>query len=258
MADSTGLPAPILDPSQYPAYADVQRKQMLAAMLMNSLQNSENSPNPSTGISNNPYAVTPRRSPLQNIAPLVTALMAGRAQKSANTAQQQYFQGLYGGGQQQPSAPGAPAPQPSTGPGAGIISPDASPDAQAAAQAVTNGSGIVKPPAASAPALAPQAPRNPLIPPGMTPGSAQQMLNLMGPEGYAKNFLAQTPEWQNALRANNGDVNAAMAQMHAEAVKKGAIDMRAGGSVAIPDPSAGRLSHGALAQSRRRAGSYLR
>lgn len=230
------LPAPILDPSQYPAYADVQRKQMLAQMLMQSLQNSQNSPNPSTGSTNNPYYVTPRRSALQNIAPLVTALMAGKASKDANTAQQQYFQGLYGGGNQQSGAASGSTP-PSTGPGAGIISPDASPDAQAGAQAVTDSppapkAGLVAPAASAAP------PRNPLIPPGMTPGAAQQMLNLMGPEAYAKNFLAQTPEWQNALRANNGDVNAAMAQMHAQGVKAGAIDIRGGGTVAIPDPSA--------------------
>lgn len=222
------LPAPILDPSQYPAYADVQRKQMIAQMLMQSLQQSQNSPNP-VAAPVGPYQVTPRRSIVQNVAPLVNALMAGKAMNSANTAQQQYLQGLYGGGQTQPAQPSA-----STGPGAGVISPDASPDAQAAAQALTAG-GLVKPPAAAAPA-APGPPRpNPLIPPGMTLGSAQQMLNMMGPESYAKTFLAGTPEWQNALRANNGDTNAAMAQLRAEANVKGTMHMRQGEDLVLPN-----------------------
>jgi hypothetical protein len=197
------LPAPMLDPSQYPSYLEAQRKQQIAQMLMGAFQNSANSPNPQAA-SVGPYTVQARRSPLQNIAPLVTALMAGKASKDATTAQQQYYQGLYGGDQQQPAAAappsqGAPA---STGPGSGIISPTAPPAAQAAAQAVTQG-GV------TAPAPVPQAPRqNPLIPPGMTPSSAQAMLNMMGPETYAKTFLApqyQQPEIVAQLRASGID-----------------------------------------------------
>lgn len=207
------LPAPMLDPSQYPSYLDAQRKQQVAQMLMSAFQQSANSPNPSTGITNNPYAVTPKRSIAQNIAPLVTALMAGKAEKNATTAQQQYLQGLYGAGQ-----PGT-APAPSTGPGDGIVSPDASPDAQAAAQAVTAGAGLVKPQAPGAAAPAPA--RNPLIPPGMTPSSAQQMLNLMGPEGYAKTFLApqyQQPEIVAQLRAAGIDPQSAQGQQAQQAI----------------------------------------
>jgi hypothetical protein len=225
-ANQLGLPPPTLDPSQYPAYLDAQRKQQLAQMLMGSLQSANQTPS-----SWDSMRVVPKRGFLQNASVLADALLAGKASKSANQATSSYIQGLYGGGgQQQPSSAAAPAAasgddgHPFNGPFGGISVPGQTPPA----------SGLVQPAA-----TAPQAPaRNPLIPPGMTPGSAQAMLNLMGPTEYAKNFLSQTPEWQNALRANNGDVNAAMAQMHAAGVKQGAIDMRAGGSVAIPDPSA--------------------
>ncbi len=183
------LRAPMLDPSQYPSYLDAQRKQQLAQMLMGAFQNSANSPNPSTGITNNPYAVTPRRSIAQNIAPLVTALMAGKAQKDATTAEQQYFQGLYGGGQPQASTPAAAPPQ-------GPPAPGSTP--------APAGAGLVPGTAAGAsPAAAPPS-GNPLIPRGMTPGSAQAMLNMMGPETYAKTFLApqyQQPEIVAQLRA---------------------------------------------------------
>jgi hypothetical protein len=195
------LPPPMLDPSQYPSYLDAQRKQQLAQMLMGAFQNSLNSPNPQAAPVG-PYQVTPRRSMVQNVAPLVNALMAGNAMKDANAAQQRYYQGLYGGGQ-----PAATATSP-TGPGSGIISPDASPDAQAAAQAVT-ASGMVKPPAATPQPAAPPRP-NPLIPPGMTPASAQSMLSMMGPETYAKTFLApqyQTPEIVAQLRSAGIDPN---------------------------------------------------
>ena len=193
MAD---LPTPLLDPSQYPSYLDAQRKQQLAQVLMQAFQQQQN-PAPLTAASVGPYAVQPRRSVVSSIvAPLASALLAGRAQKDATTAQQQYLTGLYNGGQ-----PSANAPQASTGPGAGIISPDAPAEAQAAAQAVT--SGLVKPtPAAATQTPAPRT--NPMIPPGMTPGSAQAMLALMGPEKYAATFLApeyQQPEIVAQLRA---------------------------------------------------------
>jgi hypothetical protein len=164
-------------------------------MLMSGLQQSDNSPNPTVD-TRNPYAVVPKRGVMQSIAPLVNALMAKKANNDSLAAQQQYMQGLYGGGQ-----PAAAAPSPSTGPGAGIVSPGAPPDAQASAQAVT--AGLVKPTAPAPPAAAPP-PRNPMIPPGMTPASAQAMLNMMGPETYAKTFLApqyQQPEIVAQLRA---------------------------------------------------------
>jgi hypothetical protein len=172
MADPSGLQPPMLDPSQYPAYMDAQRKQQIAQMLMGAFQQSQNSPDPRTGVSGPSGAVTPRRGMLQNLAPLVSALMAGKAMKESNTAQQTYMQGLYGGGQ--PAAP-------PTGPGDGVVSPDAPPAAQAAAQGVS-----------AQPGLLPQAPQqqNSMLPPNMGRGQGQMLLNMMGPEKYAETFIS--------------------------------------------------------------------
>lgn len=202
----------MLDPTQYPAYLDAQRKQQLAQMLMGSLQQSENSPNPSTGISGAAGAVTPRRGIFQSVAPLVGALMAAKAQKSALGAQQQYMQGLYGGSPQ-PAAPAQPSPT-DTAASQGPPAPGAAPAP----------SGLVQQPS-----------QNPMIPKGMTPGHAQALLAMMGPETYAKTYLAGTPEWQNALTANNGDANAAMAQLKAEANVKGTTHMRQGEDIVLPN-----------------------
>ena len=192
-ANQLGIPPPTIDTSQYPSYLDAQRKAQLAQMLMGAFQQSVNSPNPTTGVSGAAGTVTPRRGIMQSVAPLVEALMAGKAQNTANQSTQQYMQGLYN--PQQPATP--------TGPGSGIVSPDAPPAAQEAAQAVSASTprGLVAPAATAQPAARQS---NPMIPPGMTPSSAQQMLNLMGPEKYASTFIApqyQQPEILAKLRA---------------------------------------------------------
>jgi hypothetical protein len=222
-ADQLG--APTLNPSAYPAWQDAQRKQQIAQMLMGAFQNSANSPNP-LAAAVGPYQVQARRSLMQNVAPLVTALMAGKAQNSSLAAQQNAFHARY-------NNPQSAADQaPSTGPGAGIISPDASQGAQDAAAAVTAGTGLVKPPVA-----APAAPRNLANPTGLPPGTAQWLRDTQ-PQVYQKIMEAQmvgTPEWQNAVRMNNGDVNAAMAQMRAEANVKGTMHMRQGEDIVLPN-----------------------
>lgn len=157
MSDPTGMQPPYFDPSQYPAFLDAQRQQQLAQMLMGAFQQSNETPQ-----SWNSMRVVPRRSPLANVATLATALMAGKAQNSAFDAQNKYFQGLYGGGQQPQSTQGAP-----TGPGPGIISPDAPPDTGA-------------PPPGNLPQATQAPPQNPMLPPGMTPQQAQMMANLPG------------------------------------------------------------------------------
>jgi hypothetical protein len=160
----------MLDPSQYPSYADAQRKAAIAQMLMGSLQQA-NQPDPANWDS---MKVVPRRGVMQNLAPLVTALMAGKAAKDANQAQQQYMQTLYGGGQPSTPAPAPAAAAPQQGPPA----PGASPQP----------SGLVAPPPAQPQAATPS--RNPMIPSGMTPGSAQAMLTMLGPQTYIEKFVA--------------------------------------------------------------------
>jgi hypothetical protein len=167
MSDAT--PFPYLDPGQAPAWLDVQRKQQLAQMLMGAFQQSNQSP-PEW----NSMRQVPKRGALGTVASLATALMAGKANNSALDSQRNYMMGLFGGGQ----------PQPSTGPGAGIVSPDAPPAAQDAAQAVT--SGNVQQPGAVSP------PSNPLIPipNGMGRGTANAVMAAMGPVEFMKSFVA--------------------------------------------------------------------
>lgn len=212
MADA--VQPPYLDPSAYPDYLDMQRKQMLAQMLMQNTQQSNQTPSDW-----NSMKVVPRRGGLQTLSTLASALLAGKAMRGSQDAQSQYFQKLYGGDQQP------------TGPGTGIISPDAPPRAQDAAQAVTD--------MPARPGLLPQQPQNPLLPPGASRGAAQAALGIMGPEAYGKAVvgpnLMGSPEWQTALRANGGNVQAAMAQLRAEGVKKGTLELRSGGEARIPD-----------------------
>jgi hypothetical protein len=206
------LPAPMLDPSQYPAYLDAQRKAQIAQMLMGSLQQSVNSPNP-TDDTRNPYAVTPKRGMMQNLAPLVTALMAKKGIDASNAANMNYMQGLYGGQQPAPASP-PPAAAPQTPPPqapAGLVAPPAQPTPNGGP-----GPALPQPNSAAAPPS-----RNPLIPPGMTPGSAQAMLNMMGPETYAKTFLApqyQQPEIVAQLRAAGIDPNSAQGHAAQQAI----------------------------------------
>jgi hypothetical protein len=219
MADNSqgGIQPPYLDPSSYPDYMDMQRKQMLAQMLMQNMQQGNQTP-----ANWDRMKVVPHRGLLQNLAPLASALLAGKAMKSSQQAEQKYFQNVYGGGQPQQGAP--------TGPGAGIVSPDASPDAQGAAQQVTD-----QPPRAG---LLPQQP-NPMLPPGASRTTAQQALGLLGPQEYGKGVvlpqLMGSPEWQTALRANNGNVQAAQQQLLAEARVKGTTHMRQGEDIMLPN-----------------------
>lgn len=204
MADPT-TPFPYLDPAQAPAWMDVQRKQQLAQMLMQSFQQSNQTPE-----NWNSMRQVPKRGALGTVASLATALMAGRAQNSALDSQQQYMTGLMGGGQ----------PAPSTGPGAGIVDPSAPPAAQDAAQNVTAGN------VQTAPGSAMPAQQNSMIPPGMPRGQANALVSMMGPEKYAEMFIApnwKTPEIVANLRSAGIDPNGPQGQAIQQAtVKKGA------------------------------------
>lgn len=157
MPDQSGISPPYLDPSQYPDYMDMQRKQMLASMLMQNAQQSNQTP-----ANWDSMKVVPRRSALSSVSTLLGSYLAGKAMKSSQQAQQKYFQGLYGGGQPTAQTPGQAVP---SSPGA---------------MDTSAGPGL----------LPPVQPQNPMIPPGMSPRNAQQMMGMMGPENYAKELLA--------------------------------------------------------------------
>jgi hypothetical protein len=187
MPDANSLPFPYLDSSQVPAWLDAQRKQQIAQMLMGSLQQANQTP-----ASWDSMKVVPKRGALQNLSVLADALLARKGLDASNQATSAYLNPQ-------------PAPTP-TGPGAGVISPDAPPDAQNAAQAVTAG----VPSAIAAPA-----PQNPMIPAGMAPRQAQFLMNAMGPVEYAKAMVAPqfAPlELQRQLRAAHIDPNSPQGQ----------------------------------------------
>jgi hypothetical protein len=152
MPDPNATQPPYLDPSAYPDYLDMQRKQMLAQMLMQNTQQSNQTPSDW-----NQMRLVPRRSPLQGLSTLASSMLAANALKGSQQAQQKYFQNIYGGGQPQ----GQSAPAQSQGP----PQPGQQPQMQ-------------------------QPQQNPLIPNGMSQGTAQQMIGMMGPEKYAESFIA--------------------------------------------------------------------
>lgn len=220
MPDS-GIQPPYLDPSQYPNYLDLQRKQMLAQMLTQTAQQSAQTP-----ADWNSMKVVPKRSPLMNVTALASALMAGGATRNAAQAQQNYFQGLMGGGPS--SAPAAaPAPQAAPPPPApvapGLLPPNGIPGSQGPPGPAPAG---VVPPQVAAPPAAPQQPpaRNPMIPEGMSPQTANGLLNMMGPQEYGKSFVApqfQPTDLEKTMRAAGIDPGSALGrQIMQQAVAK--------------------------------------
>lgn len=162
-----GIQPPYLDPSQYPAYLDLQRKQMLAQALMQGSQQMNQTP-----ADWNSMRVVPKRSALSAIAPVLTAALGGKAQKDLMGAQSNYFQGLMGGAPQT----GSPSVPPSAPPSAAGSSPQ--------------GSSPVDPLTAQMP---PQAGVQPPTPPAPNPNlltgeprTSQMLLTLMGPQEYGK------------------------------------------------------------------------
>lgn len=194
-----GVQPPYLDPSQYPAYLDLQRKQMLAQALMQGSQQMNQTP-----ADWNSMRVVPKRSAFSAIAPVLTAALSGKAQKDLMGAQNNYFQGLMGG-----NAPPQTAGQ----------SPSASPPSAPAQQ---QGSSPVAPLTAQMPPQAGLVPPTPQSNPNLLTGeprTSQMLLSLMGPQEYgkalagryaptdlAKTLMAAgvqqgTPEFQQAMAA---------------------------------------------------------
>lgn len=164
MPDPGGITPPYLDPSQYPEYLDMQRKQMLAQMLMGNVQQANQTP-----ANWDSMKVVPRRGMLSSLSSIGGALLAGKALKGAQQSQQQYFQGLYGGGAPSSAAPPSAPQEPTSEPPPLLKRPEQPAET---------------PPEQPAPA------GNPLIPSGMAPGTAAAVMSLMGPAEYGKTFIA--------------------------------------------------------------------
>lgn len=212
MPDSTGIQPPYLDPSQYPDYQDMQRKQMLAQMLMQNSQQALQTPQNWDSMK-----IVPRKSALSSISGLLGSYLAGKANTNAMQAQSKYFQGMYAPEQ---SAPAQPSASPPTPPPPLLKAP---------------AGDEYQPPVA--PTVSPQ--KSPMIPQGMSKQTAQMLINGLGIEGYTKNVLVPnamgTTEWQNALRAAGGDQQKATSMLRMAAMKNGSLDVRPGGTVGAFD-----------------------
>lgn len=189
MPDS-GLQPPYLDPSQYPAYLDLQRKQMLAQALMQGSQQMNQTPGEW-----NSMRVVPKRSALSSLAPILAAGLGGKAQKDLAQSQQAYFQGLMGG------APSAATPAPVSPPASG-----------------TSPSPVAPLTPEMPPQAGPVTPNQSMLLTG-EPRTSQALLSMMGPQEYAKALAGRyaptdlekqlhaaginpaSPEGQTALKA---------------------------------------------------------
>jgi len=200
----TGLQPPYLDPSQYPAYLDLQRKQMLAQALMQSGQQMNQTP-----ADWNSMRVVPKRSVLSAIAPVLTAALSGKAQKDLMGAQNNYFQGLMGGGGSAPTSASAPPAQ----------TPPPAPSAIAAQQgSAPIGAGpmapltAVMPPQAQALPVPPAGNQNMLLTGDVR--TSQALLSMMGPQEYAKALAGRyaPTDLEKQLRAAGVDPSSPQGQ----------------------------------------------
>jgi hypothetical protein len=99
--------APPIDPSQYPDYLELQRKQQIAQQLMGAFQQSNQTPQDW-----NSMRVVPKRGALDVVGSLASALLAGKANNEAVTGEKQFakgqadqFNALFPGSQQPPADP---------------------------------------------------------------------------------------------------------------------------------------------------------
>lgn len=195
MPDMTGLPAGV-PPEVYGDYAAAQRQQMLAGMLMNSLQQSNQTP-PNWDT----MKVVPRRGVLTNVAPLVSALLAGKAMKGATQSQASLLGALNqayapGGQQTSPGVPLQAAPP---------QQPDATGDTQGVQPLIARlpGASLDQTVAATQPTFSQVNPRNPM---GL-PADAVRQLAMTNPAEYAK--MLQGPESVQLARLGGIDTSAA-------------------------------------------------
>jgi hypothetical protein len=215
------LPPPGTDPQ---TYARIMRQQMIAEALQNEALTPTQIQQPQG--SNRGFYQAARVSPLSTMARVLAGVMSKGAMDKSNTAMaQMYARGLQSFDPNQPGgrAPAPPADDQSQPPPSGPPSP-AQPGAAAPAQ--QSGGQTISPVSGGG---------NPLNPMGQDPRELMR-LYMSDPQKYLDQIKG-TPEWQTALAANGGNVQAAQNALKAELAKKGTLEMRSGGAVAIPDPS---------------------
>jgi hypothetical protein len=210
----------------------MQLAQALQGMSLSPVQNDLQQPQ-----GGGKYYQAARVRPIAALSKLAEAMMAKKGFDTALPAMAQQYgqaqQAFAPGGQMTPGTPQQAAP-PAADPNAQSVQPAlARPPGQSFAQTVQNSQPRVSP-------------TNPLNPSGL-PANVMLRLYQSDPAKYAA-MLQGTPEWQNALRAANGDPNQAMAMMHAQAVKASTVEARPGGWVQGPDGQWKQLPQGGPGQ----------
>lgn len=220
LASALAMPAGV-DPSDYQAILDSQRKQMLAQALTQRALSGFDAPQP---ISGGKYTVAPRAGLVTALRPLADALAGNKASKDAVSGQAAALA--------QMANAYAPGGQPVAGTPLQAAPPPSDPNAQSVQPGVQRlpGQSLASTVQASMPTTTPINPRNPQ---GL-PAQAVMQLAMSNPEAYTK-YLQGTPDYQNALTAAGGDPNLARQLLMAEAQKKGSLDLRQGGEVVMPN-----------------------
>jgi hypothetical protein len=205
-----------IDPA---AYAAQMRKQQIAQFLTQDALTPVQQEQPAHGVG--PYYVQARTRPLTAISKLVEAVMSNKFSKDANTGNAQMM-----GQMLQQFSPGG-SPQ------SGGVAPNSGAAAPAAPLAGYQGGAGASDVTPQVAAAAPQA-VNPMNPTGLPAGPLTRLF-LTAPDKYIE-AIKGTPDWQNALQANGGNVQAARAQL-LKAAQAAVMTPEAKNALAAIDPS---------------------
>lgn len=197
------------DPSTYQAILNANRNQAISQALTQQALSGPNLPQP---VSGGKYTVAPKLGIVGALAPLAQALAANKLQQNANTGM--------AAAAAQTSAPYLPGGQPI--PGSGGYQQIANSDGS-----TSSGQGP--------PAPVQFTPINPRNPQGL-PAGAVARLAMSDPKAYA-DYLRGPEAWQMALLRNNGDPNAARADLAAQQQKALQTEVRPGNTLYSTDAS---------------------
>lgn len=235
----SSLPAG-LPPDQYAAYADAQRRAVLAQALMGETLSPLSQPE-AAGVRG--LNVQARISPIAAVSKLGEALMGRKAvdqNVQAQAALQQSINAAYA--PQHLVSEGTPLQAAPQGPDAGT---NAAGDSQGVAPLVQRapGASLAQTVQGTQPTFTAPNPRNPMN----LPADAVARLAQTNPDKYAE-MLQGTTEWRNALAAAGGDPTAARQILMANAMKAAEVERKSGqgytnfltGAQGIsPDPALG-------------------
>jgi hypothetical protein len=205
MSTPDPLNSPVAGVGDPVSYAELMRKQQLAQLLQQQALSpvAPQNPPPVNGL-----YVQPRVSPVSGVSRIVEALMAGKNSRDVNKQQAQMMAQTLQQFQPGSSGPVSPPPTVAASPGAANGAPAPSADPLGG---YSGGPGPRDVTPQVAQAAQSSAQPNPMNPTGL-PAAPLMKLFLTDPSKYLE-AIKGTTDWQNALVANGGNVQAARAQM---------------------------------------------